>query len=270
VEVLRRLRIPERKLHLLGNGIDLRRFDPDRRDPARVAALRAELGAAPEDVVCGVVGRLVWEKGYREVFAAAARLRTQAPNVRVVVVGPTDEAKEDAITTAEVDRAARESNITFLGMRDDVEDLYAAMDLYLLASHREGFPRSAMEAAALGLPLVVTDIRGCRQVVDDGVTGTLVPVGDAVAIADAVASLAADGARRTAMGAAGRAKARREFDDRKVIDITLGVYDQLLGTPSAVRPSGAATDRGHGRHGSGAVRRGQGRRPGPPGREREA
>ena len=70
--------------------------------------------------------------------------------------------------------------------------------------------------------------------VDDGVTGTLVPVGDAVAIADAVAALAEDGARRTAMGAAGRAKALREFDDRKVIDITLGVYEQLLGTRPAV------------------------------------
>jgi glycosyltransferase involved in cell wall biosynthesis len=235
VDVLRRLRIPERKLHLLGNGIDLRRFDPAQRDAGRVTALRAELGAGPGDVVCGVVGRLVWEKGYREVFAAAARLRTQAPNVKVVVVGPTDEAKEDAITAADLDGAARDGGITFLGMRDDVEDLYAAMDVYLLASHREGFPRSAMEAAALGLPLVVTDVRGCRQVVDDGVTGALVPVGDANAIADAVAALAADGARRAAMGAAGRAKALREFDDRKVIDITLGVYEQLLGARPEVR-----------------------------------
>jgi glycosyltransferase involved in cell wall biosynthesis len=90
VEVLRRLRVPERKLHLLGNGVDLTRFDPDRLDPTRVAALRASFGAGPDDVVCGVVGRLVWEKGYREVFAAAARLREQAPDVHVVVIGPTD------------------------------------------------------------------------------------------------------------------------------------------------------------------------------------
>jgi glycosyltransferase involved in cell wall biosynthesis len=234
VEVLRRLRIPARKLHLLGNGVDLGRFDPDRLDPARVASLRASCGAGPGDVVCGVVGRLVWEKGYREVFAAAARLRTQAPNVRVVVVGPTDEAKEDAITAADIERAEHDGGIRFLGMRDDVEDLYGAMDVYLLASHREGFPRSAMEAAAMGVPVVVTDIRGCRQVVDDGVTGALVPVGDAVAIADAVATLAGDTETRAAMGHAGRAKARREFDDRTVIDITLGVYEQLLGTRPAV------------------------------------
>ncbi len=79
IDVLRRLRVPERKLHLLGNGIDLRRFDPERVDPARTAELRASFGAGPDDIVCGVVGRLVWEKGYREVFEAARRLRSQAP-----------------------------------------------------------------------------------------------------------------------------------------------------------------------------------------------
>ena len=95
IDVLRRLRVPERKLHLLGNGIDLRRFDPARVDPARTAALRASFGAGPDDIVCGVVGRLVWEKGYREVFDAARRLRSLAPRVRVVVVGPAEPAKED-------------------------------------------------------------------------------------------------------------------------------------------------------------------------------
>ncbi len=184
--------------------------------------------------MCGVVGRLVWEKGYREIFDAAARLRTLAPRVRVVVIGPIDAAKDDAITTADLDRAATAGGIRFLGMRDDLEDLYAAMDLYVLASYREGFPRSAMEAAAMGLPLVVTDIRGCRQVVDDGVTGRLVPVRDAAAIADAVAGIASDDTARVAMGRAGLEKAHREFDDRKVIDITLGVYERLLGTRPAV------------------------------------
>ena len=70
----------------------------------------------------------------------------------------------------------RGDGVAFLGLRDDVEALYTAMDIYVLASHREGFPRSAMEAAAMGLPVVATDIRGCRQVVDDGRTGRLVPV----------------------------------------------------------------------------------------------
>ena len=226
--MLRSLRIPSKKIHLLGNGIDLSRFDPDARDAASVEALRASFGAGPDDVVCGVVGRLVWEKGYREVFAAAARLRETAPNVRVVVIGPIDEEKGDVITADDVARAERESGITFLGLRDDVDALYAAMDLYVLASYREGFPRSAMEAAAMGLPIVATDIRGCRQAVDDDVTGYLVPVRDERALADAIASLAASPADRARMGAAAREKARREFDDQRVVQITLDVYDRLL------------------------------------------
>lgn len=228
LDVLARLGVPRRKLTLLGNGIDLARFDPSRIDPDRVAARREDLGAGPDDVLCGLVGRLVREKGYPEVFAAAARLRERAPRVRVVVVGPVDPDKADAITTRETDAAAANGGIRFLGYRADVEELYAAMDIYVLASHREGYPRSAMEAAAMGLPIVATDIRGCREVVDDGVTGTLVPVGDAPALAQAIAQLAGDAARRHQMGEAARKRAEAEFDQQRVIDLTLGVYDRLL------------------------------------------
>ena len=180
-----------------------------------------------------MVGRLVWEKGYREVFAAAARLRVTAPQVRVVVVGPHDSDKPDAITDADLDRARRDG-VTFLGLRHDVEALYAAMDLYVLASHREGFPRSAMEAAAMGVPVVATRIRGCRQVVDDGRTGRLVPVRDATALADAIADLAADAGLRLTLGEAARAKAQREFDQQCVIDTTLAVYERLLARRTSV------------------------------------
>jgi len=103
------------------------------------------------------------------------------------------------------------------------------MDLYVLASWREGFPRSAMEAAAMGLPIVTTDIRGCRQVVTDGENGLLVPVRDAVAMAEAIGALARDATRRSSMSAAARAKACREFDQRRVIDITLETYERLRG-----------------------------------------
>jgi glycosyltransferase involved in cell wall biosynthesis len=225
--VLRRLRIPEHKLQLLGNGVDLRRFDPDADPDARVQ-LRAELGVADDEVVVGLVGRLVREKGYREVFQAVHRVRAEHPKARFVVVGPTDLDKADAITQDELDTAAREAGVSFLGMRDDVHRLYAAMDLYVLASHREGFPRSAMEASAMGLPVVATDIRGCRQVVDHGVNGLLVPARDPLALATAIGGLVGDGPRRLAMGEAARDKAVAEFDDRRQIDITLRTYERLL------------------------------------------
>jgi glycosyltransferase involved in cell wall biosynthesis len=226
-DVLARVGVARNKLTLLGNGVDLTQFDPARVGEARVAELRRELGAEPGAVVCGVVGRLVWEKGYREVFEAATRLRELSPGVVVVVAGPRDDQKADAVGDADIE-AARAAGVRFLGFRDDVADLYGAMDLYVLASRREGMPRSAMEAAAMGVPVIATDVRGCREVVDDGVTGVLVPEGDAAALAAAVASLAADPSLRRRMGAAGTRKARAQFDQQRVIDITLDVYERLL------------------------------------------
>ncbi len=224
---LRRLRVPAAKLHLLGNGVDLTRFDPARHADAR-AETRVALGAGEDEVVVGLVGRLVAEKGYREVFEAVRRLLATHPAMRVVVVGPADPDKADAITQAELDRATEEGGVVFLGMREDVERLYPAFDLYVLASHREGFPRSAMEAAAMGLPIVATDIRGCRQVVEDQHTGLLVPVRDPDALSAAIGRLVDDAELRRTLGEAARDMAEREFDDRRQIEITLEVYRRLL------------------------------------------
>jgi len=227
IPVLTRLGIPAERIHLLGNGIDLGRFDPKAQSPSAIAEARAALGVHEDELVCGVVGRLVWEKGYRDVFAAARLLRHLAPAVRVVVIGPSDDAKSDAIPDAEIARARDEAGVIFLGYADDVVRLYGAMDLYVLASYREGFPRSAMEAAAMGLPIVATDIRGCRQVVEDGETGFLVPPCSPQQLAAAVARLAGDPQLRHRMGTAATAKAHREFDQGTVIQRTLDQYEHL-------------------------------------------
>jgi glycosyltransferase involved in cell wall biosynthesis len=228
VETLARLKVPRRKLTLLGNGIDLVRFDPRRIDGEVAAAARSELGAqSPDDVVVGLVGRLVIEKGYRDVFAAAAELHASLPNVRFAVIGQDEPEKSDAVTAADR-RVASAAGVRLLGERHDVERLYRGMDIFVHASYREGFPRSAMEAAAMGLPIVATDIRGCRQVVEHDRTGLLVPPRDARALAAAVGALARDAPRRQAMGAAGTAKAAREFDQQRCIDITIDTYRRLL------------------------------------------
>ena len=119
---------------------------------------------------------------------------------------------------------ATAGGVVLLGHRDDVDRLLGAFDLFVLASHREGQPRAAMEAAASGLPIVATDVRGCRQVVDDGTTGLLVPVADVGALRAAICALAASPDRRRAMGAAGRAKAEREFDEREVVRRVMDAY----------------------------------------------
>jgi glycosyltransferase involved in cell wall biosynthesis len=230
--VLRRLGVPARKLHVLGNGIDLQRFDPDEVDPDVPAKLRAEIGVGPNEVLVGAVGRLVREKGYLELFEAVRRARVEHPDLRLVVVGPSEPDKADGISAAEIEHAQRDG-VIFLGHRDDVDLLYTAMDVYVLASHREGFPRSAMEAAAMGLPILATDIRGCRQVVDHGVTGLLATLGDIDRLADGLRVLAGDAPRRDSMGRAAIVKARREFDQRTQIELTLSVYRERLAATSA-------------------------------------
>lgn len=228
LEVLRRLRVPERKLHLLGNGVDLARFDPATVTARERAAQRAALGVADDEVLVGAVGRLVWEKGLAELFEAARTLRREAPRARLVVVGPTDGAKADALAPRDLERISAELGVVFPGERRDIEAVYAALDLYVLASHREGFPRSAMEAAAMGLPVVATDIRGCRQVVDDGTTGRLVPVRDGAALGAALVALVGDADLRRSMGVAARRKAEADFDQERCIELTLDAYRRLL------------------------------------------
>jgi glycosyltransferase involved in cell wall biosynthesis len=216
-----------RRARLLGNGVDLERFDPARFSDRDRATLRAELGADDDTILVGAVGRLVAEKGYPELFDAMERLPDR---FRLVVVGGVDPEKPDSLSPEVIDRA-RARGVQLLGHRDDVDRLYAAMDAFVLASHREGFPRAAMEASAMALPVVATDVRGCREVVDPGVTGALVPVRDPAGLADALRGLE-DPARRTQLGAAARARALRCFDEATVVDLVLHTYREIASRKS--------------------------------------
>ena len=232
--VLARLGVPKHKLVLLGNGVDLQHFHPAADEQDRREA-RADLGVDADAVVVGTVARLVWQKGFHELFEATERLRDALPDVVFVVVGGSDADKADAISSEQLAAAARRGRIVFAGSRDDMEHVYPGFDLFVLPSHREGFPRSAMEAAACGLPVVATDIRGCRQVVSPGQTGLLVPLHDPVRLAEAIEMLARDPALRREMGSANRRKAEAEFDDRIVVTKTLQVYERVLATTSSTR-----------------------------------
>lgn len=226
VTLRRTLHEPASKVVLLGNGVDLERFAPDPSGERR-AQVRRALGIDDGTVVVGAVGRLVLEKGYAELLRAWRAVVSAHPNAVLLVIGPDDPDKADAVPRQLIDSACS-AGVRFLGLRPDVDDLYHAMDVYVLASHREGFPRSAMEAAATGLPIVATDIRGCRQVVTDGANGRLVPVGDEQRLAGAVERLVADSELRRSWGEASLERAQREFDQQRCIDITLATYDRLL------------------------------------------
>lgn len=210
----------------LGNGTDVSRFHRSAVSTDRLRDLRSELGISEDDLIVGMVGRMVAEKGYREVFEAARIVRSRFPNVRFLAVGEPDTSKADAIGPDEM-RAAS-ADVIFAGWRSDVRDLLAVMDVFVLASWREGMPRSAIEAAAMGLPLVLTDIRGCREVVRDGHQGFLVPPRAHAALADAICRLVGDDELRAVMGKRARERAEERFDERRVVSRVLDVYRELL------------------------------------------
>ena len=217
----------ERSLYL-GNGVDVNFYSPAKVDARKVEGLRIKYGIPHGSLVVGMVGRLVWEKGYREFFAAAERLKARHPHLVFISVGPQDGEKKDAIPEDAINRYESSGIIRFLGMQQEMREVYALMNIFVLPSYREGFPRSAMEAASLGLPLVLANIRGCREAVEDGNNGVLVPLHDAVALCAGIESLVQQGELRERMSRASREKALRDFDERSVIRKTLEVYERLL------------------------------------------
>jgi len=200
---------------VVGNGTDLTRFTASRLDRARV---RAELGVADDTVLVGGVGRMVAEKGIREFIAMAERMRaTYGEGVELVWVGPDDPDKSDAWTAAT-------DAVRWLGERSDMPAVYNALDVFVLPSYREGFSRSAMEAAACRTAMVLSDIRGCREVGTHGVHLLLAPARDAGGLAEQVDRLVADPALRETLAGAAEERARQEFDQRAIAARSLQAY----------------------------------------------
>jgi glycosyltransferase involved in cell wall biosynthesis len=235
---------PADKIELLGNGIDVVRFDRAALDPAAVAAVRAELGLPEGAPVVGFVGRLVAEKGLRELLAAAHLVRDRVPDVRFLLVGPGDPDKGDALEPEVAEAYGVAEACVFAGVREDMPEMYGLMDLFVLPSHRESFPRAPMEASAMGVPCVVSDVDGCRETVVDGVNGRLVPVGDAGALAGAVVDLLGEPVRARQMGEAGRRLALERFDERRVFEKVQTVYRRLLREKGLPVPGGSLENSG--------------------------
>ncbi len=199
-----RLFAPE-KIRVLGhgtiNGVDSAfRFNPVRigRDAGR--RVRASLGIPDEARVLGFIGRVVRMKGVVELAQAWRDLRQRYPDSHLIVVGPFE--SKDAVPAGVRQELANDPRVHLIsGWVDDTTPYYAAIDVLSLPSHREGFPSALLEAAAMELPVVTTAIPGCVNAVVNGVTGTVVPPFDTVALADAVATYFTDATRRREHGA---------------------------------------------------------------------
>lgn len=226
-----RLGIGRGKVVLLGKGgigVDCTVFDPESFSSDDRIAKRAELGLAADVPVVGFVGRLTVEKGVLELFVSAKLVHKEVEDVRFVVVGVVDVARSDAVDLDVAAEFGVDAFTSFLGLRQDMPELYAVMDVFVLPSYREGLPRVLMEAAAMGLPSVGTDVRGSREVIKDGVTGILVPPKDPQALAAAIIELLQNRERAARMGSAARRRALDLFDERPVFERIRAEYRRLL------------------------------------------
>jgi glycosyltransferase involved in cell wall biosynthesis len=232
---------PRERIQLLGNGIDIQRFDRNRVDPATLAHLRSTLGLPPDVPVIGFVGRLVVEKGILELALAVQQVQSRFGPVTLLIVGGVDREKPDALIPDDIRAACGAASCVFAGVRQDMPDMYALMDIFALPSYREGFPRAPMEASAMGVPCVVTNVRGCREAVEHERNGLIVPLRDVDALAEALISLLRDHDRRRAMGDAGRRMAHEQFDERLVFQRVLAAYHRLLHEKGVQASESAAT-----------------------------
>jgi len=211
---------PERAYLLRSEGIDLDQFP------------LTPLVARDGSFVFILVGRLLWDKGVAEYVAAARAVKARYPQARFQLLGPAGVANPSAISQQEVEQWVAEGVVEWLGETDDVRPYLSAADCVVLPSYREGMPRTLLEASALGRPIVATRVPGCRDVVEDGVTGLLCEARNADDLAAKMLHMLEMTAQQRAhMGDLGRARMQAEFDERLIIQR----YFAALTTHTGVR-----------------------------------
>lgn len=210
-QLIERFHYPESKVRILHNGVDVADFAG-----GRDSTCRAELGLSADDQVVGIVAALRPEKDHA-TFLRAARLVVDArPQTRFLLVGdgPLRSELEDLC-----DRLGLNANVVFAGVRRDVARVLGAMDIFALTSRTECFPIAVLEAMASGLPVVSTNVGGIPEMVSDGVSGFLVPKGDAVGLANRLLDILTDPVTGQRMGHAARDRVASEFQLTRTVRI---------------------------------------------------
>ena len=200
-----------------GSGVDCSYFTP----------ASVTVRSCDDPVIFLMVARLLRVKGVEEFVEAARLVKNRFPNTQFQLLGPRDERNPTVVSISELNRWQSEGVIRWLGETSDVRPVLAQADVITLPSYyREGTPRALLEAAAMAKPIITTENVGCREVVEDGVNGLLVPVKDAKALAKAMIRLIEDPALRERMGKAGRAKVEQQFEERSVIKTVMESYNK--------------------------------------------
>lgn len=178
-----------------------------------------------------LVARMLKDKGVEEFVDAVSILEKQGQSARFVLVGDIDEENPSSISTARLEEWNEKGIIEWWGQCDNMASVYEQANIVVLPSYREGLPKVLLEAAACGLPIVATDVPGCREIVKHGVNGLLVPVRTADELAAAINQLINNPERCKEMGSRGKDLVEKEFSSNIVIDKTLMLYKSLLTAP---------------------------------------
>lgn len=209
------LRIPITSLKLIkGSGVDIDKYYPV-TEPC-------------PPVTIALVSRLLWDKGVGEYISAIKLLKLKGLNFQALLVGDPDKENMASISAEQLNSWNQEGFVSWLGYVENIAEFWQNNHISVLPSYREGLPKSLLEAAACGRPIVTTNTSGCREVVEDGINGFLVPVRDVQALANAIEKLLQDKNLRTTMGQASRQKVEREFAENIVFKQTISLYQELL------------------------------------------
>ncbi len=218
----------EQKIRVIHNGINLKRFE-SAQDVAARAAVRAKLGIDGRLLV-GTVGSLLPMKGHEDFVRAAALIARRREDVDFVIIG--DEEARHREHRVQIEKLIADLNlqkrVRLMHWPDELAPFYAALNVYVSASRSEAFGLSIVEAMACGRAVVATATEGAQEIIEDGATGLIVPVGDAEKIAEALAALLEDEAVRNRLGARARVEAREKFGLEKMIEATEQVYLEAL------------------------------------------
>lgn len=209
-----------------GSGVDTNKFSPKSIDSTVVRAIKKELNLDDRNLNVVMVSRLVKYKGIGEYLEAARILKKRYPNVNFFLIGSED----NTLATFPVEKMSRYLNtVRYLGFRSDIPEILFLSDIVVLPSYyREGIPRVLLEAAAMGEPIITTNVPGCKEVVDDGVNGYLIMPKSSRALCKAIEKLILNADLRERMGGFSRKKVIKEFSLDIVFKETLGFYRRLL------------------------------------------
>lgn len=219
------------KIAYLGNGVDIERFKPSRLNPESQSQLRQSLGIPDASLVIGTIGRLTRKKGSGYLIEAAGELISEFPNLHVVVIGSqltTDPEPFQIELNHRIKTLGLEQNVTLTGERQDIPELLGLLDIFTLPTFsHEGLPRSIVEAMAMSLPIVATDVRGCREAVVNEKNGFIVPSQNSTRLAEALRMLLSNSKLRQDYGEASRERVEAEYNEEFVFERLIQYYEEL-------------------------------------------